>query len=76
MSAPVDQQELESFVRKQLPYYSVPERWMRVNDVPLNANGKVDKARLKELAAELSLPRPDIEPVKPTLEKSDSAFVT
>jgi hypothetical protein len=76
MSAPVDQQELESFVRKQLPYYSVPERWMRVDDVPLNANGKVDKARLKELAAELSLPRPDIEPVKSTLQKSDSAFDT
>jgi hypothetical protein len=75
-STPIDEVELDALVRKQLPYYSVPERWMRVDDVPLNANGKVDKARLKELVAELGMPTMEMKPVRSTHERNDSAFDT
>lgn len=70
----IDEQTLDSFVRRQLPYYSVPERWIRIDAVPLNPNGKVDKAQLKAIAAELSLPATDISPAKPTHKRVDSAM--
>lgn len=73
-STPVDELELDVFVRKQLPYYSVPERWIRVDEVPLNPNGKVDKAQLKALAAELSLPKPDVETTKKAHARIDSGI--
>lgn len=58
-SVPVSEQELAGFLRKQLPYYSVPERWICVDEVPLNPNGKVDKTQLKALAAETGLSKPE-----------------
>lgn len=45
---PIDEQDLDSFVRKILPYYSVPENWIEVPSMPLTPNGKVDR---KELSA-------------------------
>jgi hypothetical protein len=71
---PVDEGTLDAFMRKQLPYYSVPERWFRVEAIPLNANGKVDKAQLKALAAETSIPATDVKPAKPGHQRVDSAF--
>ena len=71
---PIDEQELDAFVRKHLPYYSVPERWIPVDSIPLNNNGKVDKAQLKVLAAELSIPATDVKPAKPGHHRVDSAF--
>ncbi|KAJ4312153.1 hypothetical protein N0V94_007591 [Neodidymelliopsis sp. IMI 364377] len=70
----IDEQELDAFVRKHLPYYSVPERWIRVEAVPLNSNGKVDKAQLKVLATRLSIPTADVKPAKPHHQRVDSAF--
>ncbi|EUC30181.1 hypothetical protein COCCADRAFT_39539 [Bipolaris zeicola 26-R-13] len=71
-SIPVDERELDAFLRKQLPYYSVPERWFRVDDVPLNANGKVDKAQLTALAAATSSPKAEVEPTKKGHMRMDS----
>ncbi|UPX20245.1 uncharacterized protein EKO05_0010485 [Ascochyta rabiei] len=71
---PISENGLDVFVRKHLPYYSVPERWIRVDTVPLNPNGKVDKAQLKAIAAELSLPATDVKPAKPNHQRVDSAF--
>lgn len=73
---PVDEQALDSFLRKQLPYYSVPERWMRIEAVPLNANGKVDKAQLTALAANCSILATDVKPTKQGHQRVDSAFDT
>lgn len=70
----VDQELLAAFVRQHLPYYSVPERWQQIEAVPLNINGKVDKAQLKVLAAQASLPATDIKPSKPGHQRIDSAF--
>lgn len=50
-NSPFQEHELDAFVRKQLPYYSVPEKWMRLDVIPLNPNGKIDKAQLRVEAA-------------------------
>lgn len=42
----IDEPALGAFVRKHLPYYSVPEKWMHVRSIPLTANGKVDRKQL------------------------------
>jgi hypothetical protein len=44
--SPVSEVTLEAFVRQHLPYYSVPERWIHIDSIPLTANGKVDRKEL------------------------------
>jgi hypothetical protein len=60
--SPLDEQGLRSFMRLHLPYYSVPEHWTRVGDIPLNSNGKVDRALLKATVAQSSSSSTDIVP--------------
>lgn len=57
-----------------MPYYSVPERWIRVDDIPLNLNGKVDKAQLKALAEEVIAPVVSVKPATSRHIRHDSAF--
>lgn len=73
-SASINEQELNDSVRKQLPYYSVPERWLRVDDIPLNSNGKVDKTQLKTLAAACNTPISEVKRMKPMHTRVDSAM--
>lgn len=73
-AASIDEASLDAFVRNHLPYYSVPERWLRIEAIPLNANGKVDKAQLKTLVAESSSPVTEITHKKPGHHRVDSAF--
>lgn len=47
---PVDEQELDTFVHRHLPYYSVPRHWSYVTAIPMTPNGKVDKTALSEIA--------------------------
>lgn len=51
-------------MRLHLPYYSVPEHWTRVGDIPLNSNGKVDRALLKLTVAQSIISSTDIAPHK------------
>lgn len=46
----IDEQALDAFVRQHLPFYSVPERWIYIPEIPLTPNGKVDKKILVEFA--------------------------
>jgi hypothetical protein len=46
----VDEKNLDAFVRKHLPYYSVPERWKYVDSIPLTPNGKVNRTELNAMA--------------------------
>ena len=38
--------DLRSLLAERLPAYMLPSRWRRLDRLPLNANGKVDKAAL------------------------------
>jgi hypothetical protein len=70
---PLDEKELYAFVLKQLPYYSVPERWIRVPEVPLTFNGKVDRAQLKLLVKQSSILSINALQADPEKRRSDSA---
>ncbi|MBD2108183.1 amino acid adenylation domain-containing protein [Nodosilinea sp. FACHB-13] len=41
-------QELNNFLRGRLPDYMVPEHFIFLDELPLNANGKIDKKKLPE----------------------------
>ena len=40
---------LKKEARRLLPHYMIPARWMALESMPHNANGKIDRSRLKEL---------------------------
>ncbi|MFB6909019.1 amino acid adenylation domain-containing protein [Streptomyces bacillaris] len=46
--------DLHDLLSARLPSYMVPGHHFRLPELPLNENGKTDKRRLKELAAEMS----------------------
>jgi amino acid adenylation domain-containing protein len=39
--------DLDDYCRSRLPWYMVPGKFIFVNEIPLNVNGKVDKTALK-----------------------------
>ncbi|MDD9205721.1 class I adenylate-forming enzyme family protein [Georgenia sp. 10Sc9-8] len=41
-------QELEACSRRQLADYKTPRKFFRMNELPKNANGKIDKRKLRE----------------------------
>ncbi|KAF1940829.1 acetyl-CoA synthetase-like protein [Clathrospora elynae] len=76
---PIHEQDLDAFVRKHLPYYSVPERWVRIDAIPLNTNGKIDKTYLEAVVPGPSRTTKDFKhaelaPTEPSQDRIDSAF--
>jgi acyl-coenzyme A synthetase/AMP-(fatty) acid ligase/acyl carrier protein len=41
-----DKEQLQVYLRSRLPEYMVPAIWVELNEMPLNANGKIDKKAL------------------------------
>lgn len=70
---PLNEQELGAFVRKRLPYYSVPEKWIHVDEIPLNSNGKVDRVQLKALVLQPSILGTEVVSAQQEESRSDSA---
>jgi amino acid adenylation domain-containing protein len=57
---PVDRAALDALCRQALPSYMIPSRYHRMPDLPLNANGKVDRAVLRAMVETATSPgRPD-----------------
>jgi len=44
--------QLRQELARSLPTYMLPSRWMSIDELPKNANGKVDRNRLRELFGE------------------------
>lgn len=44
----VSQEELQNVVEKKLPGYMFPDAYIKLSQLPVNANGKIDRKRLKE----------------------------
>ena len=51
-NAETNSQAIKDELRKKLPAYMVPEMILKVDEIPLNGNGKVDKKRLIATAKE------------------------
>lgn len=49
--APMDPTAFMLWLRKRIPVHMVPRRYRHLASLPLNANGKVDRGRLRELLA-------------------------
>ena len=47
-----DRASVITFLKSKLPDYMVPTLWMEVDNIPLTANGKIDKKSLPEFNAE------------------------
>lgn len=65
----VDEKLLRSELAKHLPPHMVPARVMVTNELPLNANGKVDRKRLAELSEAAQNTRSRTAPQNPTEAK-------
>lgn len=51
----LSEEVLKSYLRKKLPHYMVPSRFIFIDNIPLNSNGKVD---YKQLEIDLKKPSP------------------
>jgi acyl-coenzyme A synthetase/AMP-(fatty) acid ligase len=49
---PLERGELVRWLRKRVPVHMVPRRLHHLDALPLNANGKIDRGRVRELVAE------------------------
>lgn len=48
----LESKELLSLIKKKVPVYMCPNRIVKLDRMPHNMNGKIDRTKLKELAAE------------------------
>ena len=55
--------EMIRICKRQLPSYMVPSKWFLIVDFPLNANGKIDRSKLSEVAESIESERRS-EPVR------------
>ena len=59
--------ELRPFLQQRLPDYMVPQRWVVLNQIPLTANGKIDRKNLPEPVRQDAAPS-ELEPLTPMEE--------
>ncbi len=46
-------QELRTFLREELPEFMIPSRFYKVDQIPLNSNGKIDQKALSKLSSRI-----------------------
>lgn len=59
---PIDTENLRGALSEELPSYMVPAALNTVAELPLTANGKIDRAVLLRQAADLAVPREEVAP--------------
>lgn len=53
----LDEDRMSQIVGETLPYYAVPTQWLYIASIPLTANGKFDKRKLREMTEAQREPR-------------------
>ncbi|MEK5097378.1 amino acid adenylation domain-containing protein [Bacillus sp. FSL W8-0848] len=51
----VSQKGLKAFLQKTLPDYMIPAKFVKIDEIPLTVNGKIDKRILQELAEQQTI---------------------
>lgn len=59
--------QLKEYLEKKLPLYMVPKRFIRIEVLPVNNNGKLDKSKLPAVEEELRIDSREI--IQPNTEK-------
>ncbi len=44
----IDKKELRAHIKELVPRYMVPHKYIKVDSLPLNANGKIDRVKIKK----------------------------
>ena len=63
--------DLRNFARQHLPESHVPGRFLKVDDLPLSANGKPDRRRARELLTGAAEPAKISAPAAPAVDQGD-----
>ena len=45
----ISEKDLKNRISNKLPHYMLPERVQKLDSLPMNANGKIDRVQLKEI---------------------------
>ncbi len=70
-----DLSDIEGRLKEKLPTYMVPYRWLKCEEFPLNANGKVDRATLWEMAkTQSAFPTSLTEKISRSLSPTETAL--
>ena len=46
----IKETDLQKYMKEYLPSYMIPSKYMKLQEMPLNQNGKVDRDKIKRLA--------------------------
>ncbi|NJB85985.1 amino acid adenylation domain-containing protein [Lewinella marina] len=65
---PLDPEDLRAHLRHFLPDYSLPQRFIRLEEMPLTPAGKVDRRALAEVASAQGAPTTDVAPPEGEIE--------
>ncbi|WP_192247349.1 type I polyketide synthase [Mesorhizobium caraganae] len=58
---------LRAHLKSELPHYAIPSDFVAVRELPIAANGKLDRSRLRDLAKEACAPVTGADEVEPAL---------
>ncbi|WP_126651527.1 non-ribosomal peptide synthetase [Chryseobacterium aureum] len=69
LAGDLDKEALQSQLQETLPEYMVPRLWMKLDEMPLTSNGKLDRKALPEIEASLLSANDYVAPTTETEEK-------
>ena len=46
-------EELKLYLQKELPEYMIPEKFVQIEQIPVNSNGKIDSKKLRSITKEI-----------------------
>ncbi|CAF3771336.1 unnamed protein product [Rotaria magnacalcarata] len=72
-----NQEKVISACQDLLPSYMIPSKWFLIPELPLNANGKIDRSALREIGKVIDLPSDNVtsRSVSPLERKLQEIFV-